>query len=203
MGGCCGQSSKLSLDDQLEIQKETKLSLNEIKHMHNIFQFEYHKGNVSKKQFTRILSDLYADKDTDDFAMAMFNLFDLDGDGQLNFKEYIIGLHRINTGTVEEKLRWLFRLYDLDNSGYVTKEELKHFFEIMNKIASQDDDFALSQAEYMLHRMEISVDGEVALEDLMESAREYRSIRSVHSIPRSSVNSSRKSVDVPLTETQP
>lgn len=41
-------------------------------------------------------------------------------------KDYILTLSVLCRGTLEEKLRWIFRLYDINGEGQLTREVL-HF----------------------------------------------------------------------------
>lgn len=45
-------------------------------------------------------------------------------DGVITFDEFIKAIAIPSTGTVDEKLDWAFSMYDLDDDGYVTREEM-------------------------------------------------------------------------------
>ena len=56
--------------------------------------------------------------------------FDRDGNGSIDFQEFLITIKMTSRGSIDEKLRWVFSLYDADGSGYVTKEELLDILEV-------------------------------------------------------------------------
>lgn len=60
----------------------------------------------------------------DDFCRHVFRTFDLNRDGVVDFREYMLAMHVINTGSDEERLAWAFRLFDIDNNGMVEREEV-------------------------------------------------------------------------------
>lgn len=62
-----------------------------------------------------------------------FNAFDVRNEQALTFEDYITSLHIMTRGTEDEKLRFSFRILDMDRSGYITYEE----WAIMIKSAAQ------------------------------------------------------------------
>ena len=54
----------------------------------------------------------------------LFSVFDRDGNGSIDFPEFMTGLSMIYHGTMDEKKKFLFDMYDLDGNGEVSKEEL-------------------------------------------------------------------------------
>ena len=54
----------------------------------------------------------------------LFAVFDRDNNQSLDFPEFLTGLGMIYHGTVEDKKKFLFDLYDLDGNGEVSKDEL-------------------------------------------------------------------------------
>jgi len=54
----------------------------------------------------------------------LFSVFDRDNSGAIDFQEFLTGMGLIYRGTLEEKRRFLFEMYDLDDDGVVTREEL-------------------------------------------------------------------------------
>uniref|UniRef100_A0A6B2LKW6 EF-hand domain-containing protein n=1 Tax=Arcella intermedia TaxID=1963864 RepID=A0A6B2LKW6_9EUKA len=57
-------------------------------------------------------------------AERIFHLFDINNDGHVNFEEFVSGLAIFKSGSTEEKLKFSFRLYDVDGDGFIQKKEL-------------------------------------------------------------------------------
>ncbi|XP_065583497.1 calcineurin subunit B type 2-like [Artemia franciscana] len=63
----------------------------------------------------------------------VIDIFDSDGNGEVDFKEFIQGVSQFSVkGDKESKLRFAFRIYDMDNDGFISNGELfqllmKHF----------------------------------------------------------------------------
>lgn len=57
-------------------------------------------------------------------ASRLFDLYDEDLSGYLDFRELISCLSVVVKGTFEEKLRMIFDIYDVDASGYLSNDEI-------------------------------------------------------------------------------
>ena len=53
------------------------------------------------------------------------DVLDNDGSGEIDFKEFVEGMSKFSSkAEKEEKLRFAFRIYDIDNDGYISNGEL-------------------------------------------------------------------------------
>ena len=58
-------------------------------------------------------------------ATRMIAIFDEDGGGDVDFQEFVSGLSAFSSkGNKEEKLRFAFRVYDIDRDGFISNGEL-------------------------------------------------------------------------------
>ena len=74
------------------------------------------------------------------FSRRIFDAFDEDGNGSISFREFVVGLSVFSPrSTIEEKLDLSFSLYDIDNDGAISKDEL---FAILK--ASMLENYSLS-----------------------------------------------------------
>ncbi|XP_052261519.1 NADPH oxidase 5-like isoform X2 [Dreissena polymorpha] len=58
------------------------------------------------------------------FAERFFELFDLDGSGDIKPEELVTGMRMLLKGTPAQKLQFLFDVYDADGSGSIDRDEL-------------------------------------------------------------------------------
>jgi Ca2+-binding EF-hand superfamily protein len=56
---------------------------------------------------------------------------DLNGDGYVDYREFLTGLLRIYCSTFEQKTRFVFEIYDFDADGYVSKEDISTILSYM------------------------------------------------------------------------
>ncbi|XP_006758465.1 PREDICTED: calcineurin subunit B type 2 [Myotis davidii] len=65
-------------------------------------------------------------------AQRVFEVFDADGDGKVDFEEFIVGTSLFSVrGDEEQKLRFAFSIYDMDRDGYISNGELFQVLKMM------------------------------------------------------------------------
>jgi len=57
-------------------------------------------------------------------SRRMFDLCDKDGSGELDLREFVLGLCQLTDATRDDRVQFAFKLFDRDNSGYIDREEL-------------------------------------------------------------------------------
>src|ERR1700742_3251496 len=58
-------------------------------------------------------------------CIRMIAIFDEDGGGDVDFQEFVLGLSAFSSkGNKEEKLKFAFKVYDIDRDGYISNGEL-------------------------------------------------------------------------------
>ncbi|XP_031198092.1 lysophosphatidylcholine acyltransferase 2B [Mastomys coucha] len=77
-------------------------------------------GKIGIEEFSRYLKLPISEP-----LRQLFSLFDRNQDGAIDFREYVIGLTVLcNPSNTEKILQMSFKLFDLDEDGYVTEQEL-------------------------------------------------------------------------------
>merc|ERR1711941_209334 len=65
-------------------------------------------------------------------VQRVIDIFDEDGNGEVDFKEFIQGVSQFSVkGDKNSKLRFAFRIYDIDNDGYISNGELFQVLKMM------------------------------------------------------------------------
>lgn len=49
---------------------------------------------------------------------------DLNFDAYIDYKEFLTGLLRIYCSTFDQKMKFVFEIYDFDSDGYITKNDI-------------------------------------------------------------------------------
>lgn len=102
----------------------------------------------------------------------MIAIFDEDGGGDVDFQEFVTGLSAFSSkGNKQEKLRFAFRVYDIDRDGYISNGEL--FIVLKMMVGNNLKDVQLQQiVDKTIMEADKDHDGRISFEeftDMVES----------------------------------
>lgn len=158
-----------------ELVKATRFSRKEIQHMYRGFKQECPSGIVNEQMFKEIYAQFFPQGECGNYAHFVFSTMDSNSSGIINFEDFLMGLSILSRGTMDEKLRWIFNLYDLNGDGKVTKEELtlvvSSVFDLMGKCTNPiiDDSLPKKTAECVFNRFNPKQDGALTIEDFLQT----------------------------------
>lgn len=95
----------------------------------------------------------------------MIAIFDEDGGGDVDFQEFVSGLSAFSSkGNKEEKLRFAFKVYDIDRDGYISNGEL--FIVLKMMVGSNLKDQQLQQiVDKTIMEADLDQDGKISFEE--------------------------------------
>jgi len=85
-------------------------------------------GQLSKDEFCNKLMELYGENDGKNIASNIFNNLDLDGSGKISYDEFLSAMISSKKVVTEERLEKAFKMFDKDNSGKLSVNEIKAVF---------------------------------------------------------------------------
>lgn len=98
----------------------------------------------------------------------MIAIFDEDGGGDVDFQEFVTGLSAFSSkGNKEEKLRFAFKVYDIDRDGYISNGEL--FIVLKMMVGNNLKDIQLQQiVDKTIMEADKDGDGRISFEEFTE-----------------------------------
>jgi len=118
------EASKRTFIDLEDLIRTTKFSKQEIRTMYRGFKQECPAGSVNEDIFKEIYEKFFPYGNATCYAHHVFKAFDVNSTGAISFRDMLISLSTLLHGTEYEKLKWTFRVYDLNGDGVITKAEL-------------------------------------------------------------------------------
>ncbi|KAK3956076.1 calcineurin subunit B [Pseudoneurospora amorphoporcata] len=102
---------------------------------------------------------------TNPLATRMIAIFDEDGGGDVDFQEFVSGLSAFSSkGNKEQKLRFAFKVYDIDRDGYISNGEL--FIVLKMMVGSNLKDQQLQQiVDKTIMEADLDKDGKISFEE--------------------------------------
>lgn len=73
------------------------------------FRIDCPDGKLTASSFRKIYTKCFPGGNVNEFCDHVFRTFDMDKNGFVDFKEFLLAIDVTSTGTPEEKLQWAFR----------------------------------------------------------------------------------------------
>merc|ERR1712146_78686 len=103
-------------------------------------------GSLTLDQFQQVMSSLKLDHLPVD---RIFEMFDTDGNGDLDYKEFLLGISKFNL-TGDDALKFCFEVMDEDKSGTLTKEELTKVLVQLYEAKEEEDQEEANEEDSMI-----------------------------------------------------
>ncbi|KAF9996840.1 Calcineurin subunit B, partial [Entomortierella chlamydospora] len=117
-------------------------------------------GSIDKEEFLAIPQIA-----TNPLASRLIAIMDEDGGGDVDFKEFIVGLSAFSSkGNKIEKLRFAFKVYDMDRDGFISNGEL--FLVLKMMVGTNLKDNQLQQiVDKTIMEADKDMDGKISFEE--------------------------------------
>ncbi len=83
------------------------------------FKLDCPDGRLTQDHLRSLFRQAFPGGNAEKFSSHIMRIFDNDGNGFLDFKEFLSAIDIATCQTEESKLQWAFKLFDYDNNGCI------------------------------------------------------------------------------------
>lgn len=184
MGQRNGKPDSTTLPAKLKSEKIDQLAQltgftdKDIRQRYQSFVASCPKGGIAREDFVKLFRDLYPNGgDPTKYGQLLFVAFDQNKDNILQFDEYLHALSLV-TGKAgaEAKLKWIFRLYDIDDDGLIGKAEMlttvEAMFAMLGKKQDADGRTAAQRVDRIFQLWDKNEDGKLDMGEFRDGVKQ-------------------------------
>jgi len=104
------------------ISPRTEMTEENLKWLENVFRRTVgENGEIRLQDFKNIVHSK-----NPFFVERVFHIFDKDDNGSISLQEFIDAMHQFAGQSPDDKIKFLFKVYDIDGDGLIQEKELQH-----------------------------------------------------------------------------
>jgi len=166
----------------------------EVKRMYWSFKNECPSGMVNQETFHAIYSKFFpTGANLSCYSHYLFSTMDQQKTGVVTFEDFAASLAILLRGSLEDRLRWTFLVYDVNKDGVLTRNEVREvtaaIYDLMGhpggeRVKSEaNEQFITRRAEMAFQKMDLDQDGVVTLDEFLTTCLEDKKMtQSFHSL---------------------
>ena len=177
------KKSKTSLEtDELDyIMKHTDLNKSTIKEWYSGFLRDCPSGKMTQEQFYQMYKMLIPKGNTKKFCRHVFRTFDTDNNNYIDFLEFLLAVNITSSGNPEEKLKWTFKLYDVDGNGTISQHEMtkvvQSIYDIIGSNMLPSNETAKERAEKVFSQLDTDGDSKLTEDEFVQGCMKSEELK--------------------------
>jgi len=179
-----GGKPVLREEDLKALASTSGLRYEDLQQKLSFFIQEHPDGKINRKSFSKMLATALSNTSSSKLLNLkriethVFRIYDLDRNGEIDFIEFMVVYHVLSDGTPEQVLDKIFRMFDVNSDGHISRIEMKRIVEDLQGICStlSDDKSHKNIAETAFDEMDFDKDGRVSREEFIQAVLSKKKI---------------------------
>ncbi|XP_076034807.1 A-type potassium channel modulatory protein KCNIP1-like [Oratosquilla oratoria] len=178
------QEPRYRPEDINALVRTTHFTRPELQRFYRGFKDRCPTGVVREEVFKEMYSQMFPKgASTSQYAHYVFSTLDKENSGIINFEDFISLVSRLTRGTTEDKLRWIFSLYDLNGDGCITRQEMTDLVQAVFDLMGKHTDVPIDETtigqrvETLFTMLDQNRDGVITLDEFMDSCSQDLTLR--------------------------
>ena len=197
---------KLSEQEVQFYKKFTSCSTKDVHELHKNFRSNTGNGKMmSKDQFQNVYKMFFASEEASkENCDHVFRTFDTDENGYISFNEFLFAMCLFTNGTPEQKLSFLFHMFDVNRDGVIAVDELTLIIESIYKLLINDTvplarqyiDSPTKQSATIFQKLDKNRDGKITMSEFVSGCCEDKRLLTLLTSNTSTLKMTRKDYDI-------
>uniref|UniRef100_A0A8C5SSV5 Guanylate cyclase activator 1C n=1 Tax=Laticauda laticaudata TaxID=8630 RepID=A0A8C5SSV5_LATLA len=143
------------------------------------FMKECPSGQLTMYECKKVLGLENSTTQANNYFEKVFNIFDTNKDGLLDYLEFLAAINLVIRGKIDQKLKWYFKLYDIDGNGTIDKKEVISMLMAIQTISKNQEMTPEELTNLIFQKIDVNNDGELTLEELMNGVENDEHFREI------------------------
>ncbi|CAD5215144.1 unnamed protein product [Bursaphelenchus okinawaensis] len=160
-----------------ELQNKTHFNAAEIKTLYRAFKATAPSTVIHRDLLRNIFREFFRRGDVEHYADLVFNAINTSHTGSITFSEYLTCLSVLCRGSTDEKINWIYGIYDPLDKGYVSCERVQHVMTAVadlvgvHKRSMSRPDLDVKCAREVFQRFNPNSEGVIRKRDFLEKCK--------------------------------
>ncbi|CAF1153606.1 unnamed protein product [Rotaria sp. Silwood1] len=181
--GKTSSSTELTPKHIALLKANTKFSEQEIRQWHTGFLRDCPTGKLDKKKFMEVYKQFYPSGKADNFCKYAFNTFDANGDGHIDFEEFLLAISATSQGKLDDRLAVAFDMYDISGDGEIDQGELTKLitamYDLVGETDRKGDNDPKKRAADIIEKIDVSGNKKLSKQEFIAGCKNDRVIRRI------------------------
>ena len=180
--------NQLTSDEINFLEEQSDFTQDEIQEWYDSFRAENPDLKFTKEKIHAFYQEFFGG-DPSGYSDRVFDVFDLDKSGYLDFIEFLQCINFLTTKSADEKLKWTFRLYDVDGNGSIDFDEMVQIISYLGDIlySGSCKDMAREKAVLLFEQMDVDEDGRITQEEFTNAIKNDKQMKNILNSPTESL----------------